>query len=312
MFQRAVKSQAKLRMAIIGPSGSGKTYTALTIALGLVGDGRIALVDTEHGSSKKYADDFSFDVMEMDPPFHPDRFTQAIEEAVKLGYSVIVLDSLSHAWNGTGGLLEIVDGFATKMKAKNTFAAWKDATPIQNRLIDSIVRNDIHIIATMRSKHEYVIEQIERDGRVTNMPRKIGTAPVQRDSFEYEFDIVADMDLEHNLIVSKTRCRALDGQVISKPTAKVAEVIKSWLSDGVAPPPVKPAEANGKRKFPTKREGYLAAIHDLLGECESLGNHPEVEPRFLDNATDDELVEFGKELRQRVEKIKLSQLPEAA
>ena len=103
MFQKAVKQEAKLRLAIAGPAGSGKTYTGLSIAQSLANGGKIAVLDTEHGSASKYADLFDFDVMEMDPPFHPDRFAAAIREAQGAGYKVIVLDSLSHAWNGTGG-----------------------------------------------------------------------------------------------------------------------------------------------------------------------------------------------------------------
>lgn len=238
MFQKAVKSQSKLRMSITGPSGSGKTYTSLAIATAL---GRVAMVDTENRSASKYADEFDFDVLEMDAPFHPDRFIEAIDTASKAGYDVVVIDSLSHAWNGAGGLLEIVDQIGKRMKTSNTFAAWKDATPIQNRLVEAIVRAKIHIIAAMRSKQEYVIEQVEKDGRTISVPRKVGTAPVQRDSFEYEFDIVGDMDMEHNLVIQKTRCKALDNGVFSKPGADIAGILTTWLSDGAEPtetPPV--------------------------------------------------------------------------
>ena len=114
MFQKAVKYEAKLRLAIAGPSGAGKTYTALAVATSL--GSRVALVDTEHGSASKYADLFDFDVMELAPPFHPDRFGDAISMAADEGYDVVVLDSVSHAWNGTGGALELVDEIAIKYK----------------------------------------------------------------------------------------------------------------------------------------------------------------------------------------------------
>src|SRR5689334_20811772 len=134
MFQKAVKQEAKLRLAIAGPSGSGKTYTSLAIAANL--GSKIALVDTEHGSASKYADVFQFDVMEMEPPFSPNRFSGAIREAQGAGYDVIILDSLSHMWNGTGGLLEEVDKIARAKYQNNSFAAWKDATPIYNAFVD--------------------------------------------------------------------------------------------------------------------------------------------------------------------------------
>lgn len=225
LFQKAVKTEAKLRLAIAGPSGSGKTYTSLAIASHLAGP--VALVDTEHGSASKYADLFDFDVATMSAPYEPDKYIRAIKEAAAAGYGVIILDSMSHAWNGQGGILDMVEEATKRMKSSNSFAAWKDVTPVQNRLIEAIVGADIHIIATMRSKQEYVQEP-DNNGRVRI--RKVGMAPVQRDGFEYEFDIFLDMDINNNAIVSKTRCPALAGKVLDKPGADVAETLKAWLA----------------------------------------------------------------------------------
>ncbi len=235
-FQKAVKHAAKLRLAIAGPSGSGKTYTSLAIATALANGGRIALVDTEHGSASKYADLFDFDVMELTPPFHPDRFVAAITEAGAAGYSVIILDSLTHAWSGTGGMLDIVDEIAKRMRNPNSFAAWKDGTPVQNRMIEAIVGAPLHLIATMRSKQEYVLST---DDRGKQMPKKVGMAPQQRDGFEYEFDVFMDMDIDNNGIVQKTRCPELTGRVFRRPGSDVAGILTRWLQ-GVPEPP-KPA-----------------------------------------------------------------------
>lgn len=237
MFKQAVKYDAKLRLAIAGPSGSGKTYTALTLATNLAAGAKIALVDTEHGSASKYADLFAFDVLVMTAPFHPARFGETIKAAAAAGYSVLILDSLSHAWNGPGGLLELVDQFAARMKSPNTFAAWKDATPIQNALIEAIVSAPLHIIATMRSKQDYVLME---DGRGKQVPRKIGMAPVQREGFEYEFDVFLDMDIDNNAIVSKTRCPALTGKVFPRPGQELAGILATWLTGQAAPPPTPP------------------------------------------------------------------------
>lgn len=225
MFQKAIKQEAKLRLAIAGPSGSGKTYTALSIGTHL--GSKIAVVDTEHGSASKYADKFQFDVLNMDAPFHPDRFIQAINEAKSAGYDVIILDSLSHAWNGSGGLLEVVDNIAARMNRPNTFAAWKEGTPIYNRLIDAILQADIHVIATMRSKQDYVLE-VNENGK--QAPKKVGMAPVQREGFEYEFDVVMTMDADNLGIVTKSRCSEIAGGVYRKPGADVAGILKSWLT----------------------------------------------------------------------------------
>ena len=241
MFQKAVKTSAKLRLAIAGPSGSGKTYSSLAIAQHL--GGRVALVDTEHGSASKYADKFDFDVLELRPPFHPDRFCKAIQEAEQAGYSVLILDSLTHAWSGTGGLLEVVDQIAARMKTTNTFAAWKDATPIQNRLVEAIIGANMHIIATIRSKQEY-IQDTDADGR--KRIRKVGMAPQQREGFEYEFDVFTEMDIENNLLVSKTRCPDLTNKVFPKPGKDIADILVHWLQGAPAAPrrdpePVSPA-----------------------------------------------------------------------
>jgi len=232
-FQRATKAQARARIALIGPSGSGKTYTALLFAQTL-GE-RVALIDTEHGSASKYADVFPFDVLEL-TDFAPKAYVEAIEAAGAAGYDVLIIDSLSHAWAGKGGALEMVDNAAAR-PGSNKYTAWRDVTPWHNRLIDTIIASPCHVIATMRAKTEYVIEKDEK-GNTTI--RKVGLAPVQRDGMEYEFDIVADMDAGNTLMVSKTRCPALRQATVRMPGAETAEVIKAWLSDGVdapEPPP---------------------------------------------------------------------------
>ena len=224
-FKKAVKAEAKLRLAIAGPSGSGKTYTSLAIASAL--GGPIAVVDTEHGSASKYADLFEFDVLELEPPFHPERYMTAIREAANAGYKVVILDSLSHAWSGTGGLLDVVNEATKRSASKNAYTeGWSKGTPIQNQLTDAIVRADLHIIATMRSKAEYVMEA-GSNGKVH--PKKVGLAPIQKDGMEYEFDIVLTMNQENEAIVEKTRCPELSGRVLTKPGSDIAIILKEWL-----------------------------------------------------------------------------------
>jgi len=232
MFKKAVKTEAKLRLAIAGPAGSGKTYTALSIATHL--GGPIAVIDTEHGSASKYADLFDFDVAEMHAPYHPDKYLRAIKEAADAGYKVIILDSMSHAWNGEGGLLELADEAAKAMKTQNSFAAWKSITPIQNRLVEGVVSAPLHLIATMRSKMDYVLET-DKNGKTS--PKKVGMAPEQRNDMPYEFDVVLDMNVENSANVTKTRCSALAGEFIEKPGRKLADTLVKWLSGAPAPTP---------------------------------------------------------------------------
>lgn len=229
-FARASKQAAKVRMALIGPAGAGKTYTALNIASNLAA--KIAVIDTERGSASKYSGEFSFDVLEL-TNFAPQNYVAAIEAASQAGYDCLVIDSLSHAWMGVGGTLEMVDKLAKRSQTHNTFGAWRDVTPQHNAMVEAILASPMHIIATMRAKTEYVQEKDQRTGKTT--VRKIGLAPIQKDGLEYEMDVVADLDIENNFIVSKTRCPALSGQVFNKAGRDVANIIKHWLTDDAAP-----------------------------------------------------------------------------
>jgi hypothetical protein len=239
LFAKATKHQSKLRMALIGPSGSGKTYTALRVAA--AAGGKIALIDTERGSASKYADMFEFDVLNLDS-FHPERFMEAINAAGEAGYDWLVIDSLSHAWMGKDGALELVDNAKKRSQSGNSFTAWRDVTPIHNHLVDAILGCKCHVIATMRAKTEYVVEKDEK-GRST--PRKIGMAPVQRDGMEYEFDVIADMNHDNDFVVSKSRCPALNGQIINKPGEDLAATLMNWCCSGekAVEPLVKPVAA---------------------------------------------------------------------
>jgi len=231
VFKKASKKQSYLRMALIGPSGSGKTYTSLKLACEIAKkEGtQIALIDSERGSASKYADEFEFDVLELES-FHPQRYIDAIEAAGKNGYNVLVVDSLSHAWTGKDGALELVEKERYKSSGGNSFAAWRNVTPLHNDLVDAIVRFPGHIFVTMRSKTEYIQEKDEK-GRT--QIRKVGLAPVQRDGLEYEFDIVADMNNENVMHVSKSRCSKLTNEVFQKPGADVATTIFDWLRTGI-------------------------------------------------------------------------------
>lgn len=230
MFKQAVKTESKLRMAIAGPSGSGKTYTALAVATALVPGGKVAVIDTEHGSAAKYADIFTFDTATAAPPYHPDGLIKLVHFAVSAGYNVIVVDSISHYWSGAGGVLDIKEEAERRMRNPNSYTAWKDVTPIHQRMIDTLVSIDAHVIVTMRSKQDYIL--VEKNGK--QVPQKVGMAPVQRDGFEYEFDVMLDMDIENIGRVQKTRCPALTGAAFNKPGGDLAGTLREWLT-GAAP-----------------------------------------------------------------------------
>lgn len=226
VFKKATKLQSRLRIAIISLSGGGKTYTALKIGTGL--SSKVAVIDTERGSASKYSDLFSFDVLELES-FEPEKYIDAIKIAEKEGYEVIIIDSLSHAWAGTGGLLERCDTIKARSSSQNSYMAWGQLTPVHTRLIDAMLQSKAHVIVTMRTKTEYVLEKNDQGKQV---PKKIGTQPVQRDGMEYEFDFVGDMDSDHNLVVGKTRITGTDGKVFSKPGQELIDILKNWLSNG--------------------------------------------------------------------------------
>jgi hypothetical protein len=255
-FQRAVKEQSKLRITLDGPAGSGKTYSALLIAKVL--GGKTALIDSEHGSASKYADVFEFDTEALED-FQIDTYIAKIRAAGAAGYDNLIVDSLSHAWMGTGGALDEVN-----KRGGNSFTdGWKAVTPKQNRLIDTILAYPGHVISTLRVKDEYVLEQNDKGKTV---PRKVGLAPIQRAGVEYEFDLVANLDMDEVLHVSKTRCSTLKGAAIRFPDVeKMANILKAWVSSGVAPQPrmvpdIGPAEAMEIAIREATTEAQLTAV----------------------------------------------------
>lgn len=222
-FKKAQKNESRLRIAISGASGSGKTYSALRIAKGI--GGNIAVIDTERSSASLYADIIDFDVLNLEPPYNPQKYIEAIVTAEAAGYNVIIIDSLSHAWSGTGGLLDLHDNIQKSSKSVNGFSAWKEITPIQNRFIDTILASKCHIITTMRAKQEYIIEKNEYKTQV----RKVGLAPVQRDGLEYEFTIFFEISQEHVATASKDRTNLFDGKYFT-PSEETGKILISWLN----------------------------------------------------------------------------------
>lgn len=225
-FAPATRKRTHARIALAGPSGSGKTLTSLMIAATF--GGRVAVVDTEHGSASLYADEYTFDHVEP-PSYSPNWLINALAAAGQAGYDTVIVDSLSHFWMGTDGMLEQVDRAAKRTGGGNSFAGWKEMRPVERNMVEAMLSYPGHVIVTMRTKTEYVVEQNEKGKTV---PRKVGLKPEQRDGIEYEFDLVADMDLENELMVTKTRCRALAGAIIKKPDAKFARTILDWLEAG--------------------------------------------------------------------------------
>ena len=221
MFTKAEREKIYLKIAMTGTSGSGKSYSSLLIARGLAGNGKLAMIDTENGSGSLYADLVEYDVVTMTAPFTVDKYSLAIIEAVKQKYDVLIMDSITHAWAELLLEKEQID-----LRGGNSFTNWAKISPKHKFFIDAILQSKIHIVATMRSKQEYVIEQNEK-GKAA--PRKIGMAPVQREGMEYEFTTVFDMAQNHTCMASKDRTGLFDNKIFV-PTIQTGEEIRAWLS----------------------------------------------------------------------------------
>jgi hypothetical protein len=165
-------------------------------------------------------------VLELDS-YDPQRLLEIVDQAAANGYRVLCIDSLSHFWNGKDGELDKVDRAARRMQTPNSFAAWKQVTPLHNALIDKIVSAPLHVLVSMRVKTEWILDRDDRTGRT--VPRKVGLAPVMRDGIEYEFDVCGDMDQDNTLQITKSRCPKLAGAVFTKPGQEFADVLKEWL-----------------------------------------------------------------------------------
>ena len=297
---KATKKDAKARMALLGPTGSGKTFTALEIALGLAGIERmdprifdlIGVIDTEHKSSEKYVDIFGeFAAVHLDN-YDPRRYIEAIEMLARAGYKVIIIDSLSHAWAGKGGALELKDR-ATAQNGGNSYTAWAKVTPLQNQLIDTIIACPSHVIATMRTKMDHVQEQ---DARGRTVVRKIGMGAVQRDGVEYEFDVVGELDIDNVMTITKTRNPSFKGLALVEPTRAFGRDLAAWLAGPVAqgenvvqmpqarsdawaaPPPELPAEAPPPPADPPSFDDEFADQDQGTHEGRPEGTRPAWEP----------------------------------
>lgn len=236
-FRKAERRQMRLRVGMAGPSGSGKTVSSLLVAYGITGDwNAIGLVDTEHnsgdipvGSTVNGVKIGQYNILELEPPYTPDAYIEAINEAERAGLKGLILDSISHAWAGEGGLLEQHGKIAKR--GGNSFDAWRDVTPLHNKFVEAMLSCNLHLIATLRSKTGYEVEKTDRGVSI----KKMGMAPVQRDGMEYEFTVFFDLDQSHQASSSKDRTSLFDGKIFT-PSPKTGELLRDWAESGVEAP----------------------------------------------------------------------------
>jgi len=223
-LRKSNRSQARIRMALQGPSGSGKTYSALLLAYGLCKDwNKIAVIDTENHSADLYSHLGNYNVLTLNAPFTPERYIEAIDACERAGMDVICIDSLSHMWEGEGGILDI-----HSQMVGNSFTNWSKLTPRHNALIQRILKSGKHVIATVRSKQDYVLS--EKNGKT--VPEKVGMKPISRENLEYDFTIVFELDINHNVNCTKDRTQLFRNKVTFKIDQSIGDVIAKWCKEG--------------------------------------------------------------------------------
>ena len=236
VFKKAERKQAKLKIAMTAPSGGGKTLSALLLARKM--GKRIAVADTENGSASLYAGsadlgiDFEYDTLEITPPYTTQKYLDSIKSAQMAGYDVLIIDSASHLWAGDGGLLAKKESLDAR--GGNSYTNWAGITKEHEAFKAAILSAEIHLIVTMRSKQEYVLESNDK-GKMA--PKKVGLAPIQRDGMEYEFTTVFDIAMNHEAAVSKDRTGLFDGKLF-KITGETGQLFVDWLSSGKAIDPI--------------------------------------------------------------------------
>jgi len=227
-LQKATRKKVKLRLNLSAPSGAGKTYSALLMAKGLVGDWtKIAVIDTENGSASLYEHLGAFNVIDLAPPFTPERYIQAIDACLKAGMECIIIDSSTHEWSGTGGCLEANDNLARAKYKGNTWSAWSETTPRHDAFVNKVLQSDVHIITCTRSKMETVMTD---DKKV----KKVGMKDIQREGWEYELTVSLNIDRDtHTVIASKDRTELFEGKQPFVITEATGQLIREWCEKGV-------------------------------------------------------------------------------
>jgi hypothetical protein len=225
-LQQAKRSKAKIKLGLQAPSGSGKSMSALLLAKGLCGDySKVAVIDTENHSADLYSHLGNYNVLHLEAPFSPERYVQAIQICEDAGMEVIIIDSISPEWEGTGGILEIHSNMVG-----NSFTNWSKLTPRHNDFIQKILRSPTHIIATIRSKQDYVLS--EKNGKM--VPEKVGLKGVTREGMDYELTIVFELDIKHQAHATKDRTGLFDKMPEFIITEKTGQRILEWCNSTIS------------------------------------------------------------------------------
>jgi len=225
VLKKATRKQVKLRLNLSAPSGAGKTYSALRMAKGLVGDWeKIAVIDTENGSASLYSHLGEFSVIDLVPPFTPEKYIEALQLCESGGIECAIIDSSSHEWTT---LLEQNETLAHTSFRGNTWAAWSKSTPRHDKFVNAVLHSNMHIITCTRSK----TETVQEGGKV----KKVGMKDLQRDGWEYELTVSLNIDRDTHLATpSKDRTNLFEGKQPFLISEKTGQLIKDWCESGVS------------------------------------------------------------------------------
>lgn len=223
-FQKAKKEKIYLKVLLAGASGSGKSYSALKLATGIANKmgGRIAAIDTEAGRIRYYANEFDFDDLQLSEPYTPEKYIDGITQAVDGGYSVLIIDSITHEWNY---ILDQVD----KIPGTNSYTKWGKLTPRHNKFTEKMIQSPINIIATVRGKDAYVLEQ-DKNGK--QVPKKVGLGYTQRDGLEYEYTVTFNIDQTNHVATAQKDNTHLFENKYEMLTEKDGEALYEWANSG--------------------------------------------------------------------------------
>ena len=266
VIRKAKRRKVFVKMALIGSSGSGKSYGSLRIATGMASeikkktgrDAKILVVNTESDRGEYYANEFNYDVIDINPPHNPEKYVDVINFAIQEGYDILIIDSASHEWEGKGGCLEL------QQQAGGTYQAWAKVTPRHQKFINAIADSPIHIIATMRGKDQYEMNKDEK-GKV--QVQKLGIGAKQREGFEYEFTCSFLLDQKTNTCeVQKDNTHIFEHESSILLTEEHGKRIIQWADSGEGYAPVV-----RKDEEETSADDLAAIKKQIVAKCTELG-----------------------------------------
>lgn len=262
VFEDATREQIKLKAALHGPGGSGKTYNMLALLHALAPNGRIAVIDTERGRAKKYVGVNGWRFKTFCPhTFDPASLTEILAVCEAQGFEAVGIDSISQYWSGTAGMLDQVHDKTAAARSTNTFGTgWKEMRPVERAMWEAILGAPFHLVATMRVKTDYVMQEKVKNGRTVTEPTKVGMKPEQRDSYEYEMDLVLALDRSNTALVEKSDLVTVpQDSVVAKPDDAFWGKIADFCSEGATP--VGPSEYRARALADDVTRDELLEMH---------------------------------------------------